>query len=75
MVNLEALAPLAKPKYRTTMEWWDSFTDEEKHLLKEVIINNPAPLVRDALRTNADFPFSTTAVKDLRNTLKGTELD
>ena len=70
LADLESLRHLAVPKYRNTLEWWGSFTEEEQELLSQVILNYPAPTVVDALRENADYPFSITSLKALRETLR-----
>lgn len=70
MANLAALTDMTTPKFRNTMEWWESFNDEEQALLTQVILNNPGPTVLEALQTNADYPFSLTALKGLRETLR-----
>lgn len=70
MANLAALSDMTTPKFRTTMEWWESFNDEEKALLTQVILNNPAPTVLEALQNNAEYPFSLTTLKALRETLR-----
>lgn len=70
MANLAALDSMTTPKFRTTMEWWESFNDEEQALLTQVILNNPGPTVLEALQNNADYPFSLTTLKALRETLR-----
>lgn len=52
------------------MEWWNSFNETDQALLAQVILNNPAPTVVEALQSNAEFCFSTTALKNLRETLR-----
>lgn len=70
MANLAALDSMTTPKFRTTMEWWESFNDEDRALLTQVILNNPGPTVLEALQSNADYPFSLTTLKALRETLR-----
>lgn len=70
MANLAALDSMTTPKFRTTMEWWESFNDEDRALLTQVILNNPGPTVLEALQNNADYPFSLTTLKALRETLR-----
>lgn len=70
MANLAALSDMTTPKFRTTMEWWESFNDEEQALLTQVILNNPGPTVLEALQNNAEFCFSLTTLKALRKTLR-----
>lgn len=70
MANLAALSAMTTPKFRTTMEWWESFNDEDQALLAQVILNNPAPTVVEALQSHAEYPFSLTALKALRETLR-----
>lgn len=70
MANLAALSDMTAPKFRNTMEWWESFNDDDRALLTQVILNNPAPTVLEALQNNAAYPFSLTALKGLRETLR-----
>lgn len=70
MANLAALDSMTTPKFRTTMEWWESFNDEDRALLTQVILNNPGPTVLEALQNCADYPFSLTTLKALRETLR-----
>lgn len=70
MANLAALTDMTTPKFRNTMEWWESFNDEDRALLTQVILNNPGPTVLEALQNSADYPFSLTALKGLRETLR-----
>lgn len=70
MANLAALDSMTTPKFRTAMEWWESFNDDDRALLTQVILNNPAPTVLEALQNNAAYPFSLTALKGLRETLR-----
>lgn len=68
--NLDNLRSMTAPRYRNTMEWWNSFNETDQALLAQVILNNPAPTVVEALQSNAEFCFSTTALKNLRETLR-----
>lgn len=57
-------------RHETVLEWYGSWTPEEQGCLRDIILNHPATEVQPALEKWADFPFSVTTLKSLRQKLR-----